>query len=42
MCLGSWSRLGFVKDQDISAITVEPELEGDEQALPDGWDAIVV
>jgi hypothetical protein len=41
MCLGSWSRLGFVKDKDIFAVTVEPEVEGDEEELPEGWDAIV-
>jgi hypothetical protein len=40
MCLGSWSLLGLVKDQDILAITVQPEVEGKEEELPDGWDAI--
>jgi hypothetical protein len=41
MCLDSWSWLGFVKDKDIFAITIEPEVEGDEEELPEGWDAIV-
>jgi len=40
MCLGNWSWLGFVKDKDILAITVEPEAEGEEEPL-EGWDAIV-
>jgi hypothetical protein len=40
MCLGSWSLLGLVKDQDILAITVQPEVEGEEEELPDSWDAI--
>jgi hypothetical protein len=40
MCLGNWSRLGYVRDKDILAITVEPEVEGDEEELPQGWDAI--
>ena len=31
-----------MKDQDISAITVQAEVEGDEQELPEGWDAIIV
>ena len=41
MCLGSWSWLGFVKDKDIFAITIEPEVESDEEELPEEWDAIV-
>jgi hypothetical protein len=41
MCLGSWNLFGFVKDNDILAVTVQPEVEGDEEeALPHGWDAI--
>ncbi len=28
MCLGAWSRMGYVKDQDIKAVTsTEPELD---------------
>jgi hypothetical protein len=40
MCLGEWSLLGFVKDQDIFAITVHAELEGEEEELAEGWDSI--
>ena len=40
MCLGNWSKLGYVKDKDILAIAVLPDIEGDKEELPDGWDAI--
>jgi len=40
MCLGNWSRLGYVRDKDVLAVTMKPDLEGDEEDLPDGWDAI--
>jgi hypothetical protein len=41
MCLGDWSRLGFVKDKDIMAVTVLPGELGDEEELSNGWDAII-
>ncbi|EPQ50225.1 hypothetical protein GLOTRDRAFT_22647, partial [Gloeophyllum trabeum ATCC 11539] len=40
LCLGSWSLMGLVKDEDIRAITVLDDLDGPEEALEDGWDAI--
>ncbi|OBZ79481.1 putative AC9 transposase [Grifola frondosa] len=40
ICLGAWSRLGLVKDDDVKAVTVLAELEGEDQALEDGWDSI--
>jgi hypothetical protein len=40
MCLGNWSMLGFVKDNDIYAVTALAEVEGDEEELPEDWDAI--
>jgi hypothetical protein len=40
LCLGNWSLLGYVKDKDITAIIVLPEVEGDEEELEEGWDAI--
>jgi hypothetical protein len=40
MCLGGWSWLGLVKDKDIFAVTTFVEIEGDEEALDEGWDAI--
>ena len=39
LCLGNWSLLGYVKDKDITAITVPPEVVGSEK-LEEGWDAI--
>lgn len=40
MCLGSWSLLNLVKDKDILAVMVQPEVEGEEEELLDGWDTI--
>ena len=40
MCLGSWSQLGLVRDKDIFTVTTLGEIEGDEEALEEGWDAI--
>ena len=40
MCLGGWSQLGLAKDKDIFAVTTLAEIEGDEEALDEGWDAI--
>lgn len=39
LCLGNWSLLGYVKDKDITAVTVLPELVAEEE-LEQGWDAI--
>jgi hypothetical protein len=40
MCLGNWSKLGYVRDQDVLVVTMLPDVEGDEEDLQDGWDAI--
>lgn len=40
LCLGVWSSLGYVKDQDIMATAVIPEVVGEEDNLSDDWDAI--
>jgi hypothetical protein len=32
--------LCYVKDSDIKAITVLPDVVGDEEELEEGWDAI--
>jgi len=34
--------LGLVRDIDIQAVTVEAEVEGDEEELPDDWDKILL
>src|ERR1700678_2118643 len=43
ICLGAWSLMGYVKDSDVKAVTVLPDLkEGeDEEPLSDNWDNIV-
>jgi len=43
MCVGIWSLLGYVKDSDIKAIVVLPEVPADtkEDILVTGWDAIL-
>jgi hypothetical protein len=41
LCLGSWSLLGMVKDEDVLKIAVMPDVEGDEEIeLDEGWDSI--
>jgi hypothetical protein len=42
MCVGIWSKLGYVEDEDVKSVTVEPELEGEEEPLEDGWDKIII
>ena len=43
MCLGVWSIFGYVKDSDVKAIVVLPELRADEQEeeLELGWDKVL-
>jgi hypothetical protein len=42
MCLGVWSRLGYVKDSDIKAVAILPEVPANmkEEDLAVGWDTI--
>jgi hypothetical protein len=42
MCLGAWSLMGYVKDIDLKAVTILPDLqEGEEEEpLDDNWDLI--
>lgn len=44
MCIGAWSLCGFVKDSDIKAVTVLPEVapNATEDELALDWDAILV
>ena len=43
LCLGIWSELGYVKDKDVKAATVLPEVDSDdEDELDDNWDAIYI
>jgi hypothetical protein len=43
MCLGVWSLLGFVKDLDVKAVVILPELHADEDEgeLKINWDKIL-
>ena len=43
MCLGIWSLLSFVKDSDVKAVVILPELHADEDEgeLEIDWDKIV-
>ena len=42
MCLGVWSLLGYIKDYDVKAVVVLPELRADEKEgeLELDWDKI--
>ena len=35
LCLGSWGKMGLVKDNDVMA-----DVDGEEEEFEDGWDAI--
>ena len=34
--------MGYVKDKDIMAVTVIPEVVGDKEELAEGWDSISI
>jgi len=40
LCLGNWSRRGFVKDGNIKAAAILPDVIGPEPRLVSGWDNI--
>ena len=40
LCLGVWSSMGYVKDNDIKAVAVLPEVDGEEEDLADDWDSL--
>ena len=41
MCVGEWSKLGYMKDKDIRAVTTLPEVEGKEEVPQENWDVIM-
>ena len=41
LCLGAWSFLGLVKAEDGLVVAALGDVEGDKEALEDGWDSIV-
>jgi hypothetical protein len=40
LCLGDWSKRGFVKDADLKAAALLPDISGEEPPLASGWDKI--
>jgi hAT family C-terminal dimerisation region len=44
MCVGAWSKMGYVKTRDITDVTMLDDIEegGVEEELKDGWDIINV
>lgn len=40
LCLGVWSLMGYVEDGDVKAAAVLPDVVGDEEDLPNDWDAM--
>ena len=41
MCLGTWSKMGFMKDKDITEATRLPDIKGSEDELNCDWDNIL-
>ncbi|KIM50612.1 hypothetical protein SCLCIDRAFT_145047 [Scleroderma citrinum Foug A] len=44
LCLGQWSKIGLVKDDNLHKVTYgELELDGENDVeLPEGWDKIAL
>ena len=40
LCLRSWRKLGLIKDNNVMAVAVLADVDGDEDEFDDGWDAI--
>jgi hypothetical protein len=40
MMVGAWSRLRYIKDNDVKAATILPEVEGGEEELEEDWGTI--
>ena len=40
LCVGVWSSLGLVKDSDIKMSVGKDDVVGEEEDLPENWDAI--
>ena len=41
LCLGTWSKLGFVNKEDLLAAAVLPEVKEGEEDLPNDFDLIL-
>jgi hypothetical protein len=42
LCLGAWSRLGLVEDEDVALVAKLADVDGNEADLDNDWDDIVV
>jgi hypothetical protein len=40
ICLGAWSKMGFVKDNDVMEVAKLPDVDGSEAELETDWDCI--
>jgi hypothetical protein len=40
LCVGIWSQLGLVRDNNVKAVTMLNDIDGKEDQLVDSWDAI--
>ena len=40
LCVGVWSLLGYIEDDDVKAAVVLPEVKGEEEDLVADWDSI--
>jgi hypothetical protein len=40
LCVGVWSVMGYVKDSDVKAAVVLPEVNGKEDELTEDWDSL--
>ena len=40
LCLGTWSKLGLVKDKDLMEAGRLPDIDSDEAELDSDWDNI--
>jgi hypothetical protein len=41
LCVGEWSRRSIVRDSDIKAAAILPNVNGEEPPLASGWDNVV-
>ena len=41
MCLGTWSRMGLVKDKDVMEAARLPDVNGSEDELGSDWDDVL-
>ena len=41
LCLGTWSKLGYVSKEDLQAVALLPELKEGEEELSDDFDTIL-